>query len=284
MKKLISALFKRRGPFLFLLLLIIFHRGTDGERALSAADVPAHTPARGATPARDTIPARGAAPLFFQGEKLVYEVHFLGVSAGEAQLIVKDPIIFSGRQVFPLLSTVQSNDFVSFIYPVRDRVESYLDAEGLYSHRIHVDQHQGTRKRKKDVLFDHVQHKAIQTKDNVRLVFDIPPHVNDFLSVLYYFRAQAMPVIGRSVFFDVHEGGKNWKLEIRPLNKETVITPMGTFATIKTQAMPRFEGIFLDKADLYIWITDDDRRIPVKIQSRIKVGTITISLISREAG
>jgi hypothetical protein len=223
-------------------------------------------------------------PSFFKGETLVYEVRFLGVAAGTAILSVNDPITFNGYEVYPILSTVQSNDFVSFFYPVNDRVESYLDAKELYSHRINMKQHQGKRKRKKQIEFDQVKHKAVQIKEDARETFDIPPKVNDFLSALYYFRAQRSIEVGRSVFIDVHEGEKNWKLEILVLGKETVITPMGTFETIKTQATPHYEGIFLSKGDLYIWMTNDTQRIPVKIESKIKVGQITISLVSKQGG
>lgn len=228
--------------------------------------------------------SRIGTPSFFKGETLTYEVRFLGVSAGTAILSVNDPITFNGYEVYPILSTVQSNDFVSFFYPVNDRVESYVDAKELYSHRINIKQHQGKRKRKKQIEFDQVKHKAVQIKDDQREIFDIPPKVNDFLSSLYYFRAQDSIEVGRSVFVDVHEGEKNWKLEIRVLGKETVTTPMGTFETIKTQATPRYEGIFLSKGDLYMWMTDDPQRIPVKIESKIKVGQISISLVSRQGG
>jgi hypothetical protein len=183
-------------------------------------------------------------PLFFNGEKLVYDVSYLGMVAGKESLAVLAPITLNGHQVYPLLSTVQSSDFVSMIYSINDRIASYFDAEGLYSHRIEVKQHEGKRKRERQVDFDYSQQKAIQVKNYCqgcapqREIFDIPPRVNDFLSAIYYFRAQNSIEIGRSVFVDVHEGGKNWKLEIRALKKETVTTPFGTFRTIKTQAMP----------------------------------------------
>jgi len=246
--------------------------------------------------AEDNASDQVVPPHLFHGERLEYEVRYLGIVAGKALLMVSDPIPLNGRLVYPLLSTVQSSDFVSMIYPVNDRIESYFDVVGLYSHRIEVKQHEGKRKRERRIDFDYRQQKAIQTKDNSqgtlpsqstvpeRKVFDIPSRVNDFLSAIYYFRAQRSIEVGRSVFVDVHESGKNWKLEMRVLQKETVTTPLGRFNTIKTQAMASYEGIFLSKKALFIWMTDDDRRIPVKIASKIPVGTITLSLTSRRLG
>ena len=226
----------------------------------------------------------GTVALPFGVEKLVYEVRYLGMVAGKAMLAVLEPMMLNGRSVYPLLSTLQSSDFVSMVYPINDRIESYFDMKGLYSHRLEVKQHEGKRRREKRIDFNQDAHQAVQVKNNERAVFDIPPRVNDFLSAIYYFRAQKEMEIGRSVFVDVHEGGKNWKLEMRLLGKETVKTPLGTFDTIKMQAMPSYEGLFLSKNDLFIWMTDDDRKIPVKIASKITVGTITLTLSSKREG
>jgi hypothetical protein len=217
---------------------------------------------------------------FGPGEKLVYDVKYLGVSTGTAVLAVLDPIMLNGQEVYPLLSTAQSSDFSSVFYPVNDRVESYLDVNGLYSHAIKVKLYEGKKRREKQVEFNQVEHKAIQVKDGQREVFDIPPNVNDSLSSLYIFRTTPLTV-GTSVFIDVHDSGKNWKLEIAVLGKETVITPIGTFDAIKVQATPRYDGIFFNKGSITIWVTDDDKKIPVQMKSKIKIGSVTTTLISR---
>ncbi len=38
------------------------------------------------------------------------------------------------------------------------------------------------------------------------------------------------------------------------------------------------EGIFMRKGDVYIWLTDDDRKIPVKMKSKVKVGAVNAVL------
>ncbi len=238
----------------------------------------------------DTLPSSSPADTpetsfpFTYGEKLVYEVRYLGINAGTAVLSVRDKMTLNGRAVYPILSTAQSNDFVSLIYPVNNRIESYLDVEGLYSHLLDVKQHEGKRRREKRIEFNQEEHKATQIKDGERDVFDIPHKVNDSLSSLYYFRTYRGLKVGQSVFLDVHESEKNWKLEIRVLGKERVTTPLGTFDTLKVRAMPRYEGIFLSKGDLLIWVTDDDKKIPVMMRAKIKVGSITVTLISKQVG
>jgi hypothetical protein len=221
---------------------------------------------------------------FGPGERLTYDITYLGAKAGMAVMEVMEKTKLKGREVYHIVSTAQSNDFVSLFYPVDDRVESFVDVEGFYSHYIKIKQQQGKRKREKVISFDQIQHRAVQFKNNKEKVFEIPPQVQDSLSSLYFFRVKNTIEVGRSVFIDVHESEKNWLLEIRGIARERVTTPVGTFDTIKVQAMVQYEGLFMDKGDVFIWFTEDEKRIPVMMKSKIKIGSITAVLSSRREG
>lgn len=223
-------------------------------------------------------------PSFGPGERLSYDITYLGAKAGTAVMEVMEKTKLKGREVYHIVSTAQSNDFVSLFYPVDDRVESFIDVEGFYSHYIKIKQHQGKRKREKVISFDQIQHRAVQFKNNKEKVFEIPPQVQDSLSSLYFFRVKNTIDVGRSVYIDVHESEKNWLLEIRGLARERVTTPVGTFNTIKVQAMVKYEGLFMDKGDVFIWFSEDEKRIPVMMQSKVKIGSITAVLSSRREG
>ena len=221
---------------------------------------------------------------FGPGERLVYDIRYLGMSAGTGVMEVKPAEILGGQQVYPIVSTAQSNDMVSLFYPVNDRVESRIDVAALYSHRIDIRQHQGKKRREKSITFDQVRHIAVQQKNGRETSFPIPPAVQDSLSSLYFFRNQTFPPAGQSVFIPVHESEKNWNLEVRILGREPVTTPVGRFDTVKVQALLRYKGIFLDEGDVFLWMTDDIHHLPVRIRSHIKIGTIVATLISRRDG
>lgn len=221
---------------------------------------------------------------FGPGERLAYDITYLGAKAGIAVMEVMEKTKLKGREVYHIVSTAQSNDFVSLFYPVDDRVESFIDVEGFYSHYIKIKQHQGKRKREKAISFDQIQHRAVQFKNNKEKVFEIPPQVQDSLSSLYFFRVKNTIEVGRSVYINVHESEKNWQLEIRGVARERVTTPVGIFDTIKVEAKVQYEGLFMDKGDVFIWFTEDEKRIPVMMKSKIKIGTITAVLSSRREG
>jgi hypothetical protein len=85
--------------------------------------------------------------------------------------------------------------------------------------------------------------------------------------------------VGETVTIDVHESNKNWRLAIVGQKRERIETEAGKFMTIRTKAKVEFEGVFLEKGDVYVWFTDDERRLPVRMDSKIKIGRISAKLI-----
>ncbi len=222
---------------------------------------------------------------FAEGERLVYDVTWAGFRAGTAILEIKERIVLGKREVFHLTSTAQSNDFISIFYPVDDRIDSYFDVEGLYSHQIIVRQREGKRRRDKEILFDQANRQAILQKNGEPpRIFEIPQGVQDALSSLYFFRTRNDLEVGKSVQVDVHENEKNFQVEMQIVAREEIETPAGRFGALKVQGHLRYEGLFLDKGDVTVWFSDDPRHIPVMMKSRIKIGTIVAILSSRQEG
>ncbi len=223
-----------------------------------------------------SLPA--AAPSFFFGERLVYDISWAGLNVGEGVLESETGERLDGRDVFHVSSTATSNTLLSVIFPIKDRIESIIDANGLYPYKITVDQRHGLRRRYKEIRFDQDGHTALMLSKGRESRFDVPPRVQDILSSLYYFRTFPQLENGTSVFIDVHESKKNWKLEIKILGRETLKTALGTIPTVKVKAIVLFEGLLWNKGDLTLWLTDDARRIPVMMNGKIVIGSITATL------
>ncbi|MFQ5454653.1 MAG: DUF3108 domain-containing protein [Nitrospirota bacterium] len=236
---------------------------------------------------------------FSDRERFVYNISWFGISAGTAILEIPEKIKIKdylkarkirymdekrypyNKEVYRIISRAESSKLFSIFYPVDDRIETIIDSEELYPYYIDVRQREGKRKKDKKIIFNQDSHLAITIKGNKESKHDIPPMVQNSLSCLYYFRTVDDISVDDSVFIDVHENGKNWKLEIKMLGKEKVKTPFGYLDTIKTKVLLRFEGIFINKGDVYIWFTDDEYRIPVLMKTRIIIGSVTARLISK---
>lgn len=220
---------------------------------------------------------------FAPGERFVYDVLLNDAKVGKAVMRVEKTTL-EGREVYHLISEVKSSGFFSLLVPINDRVESYMDVRGLYSHRIEIRKERRRKTEEKVVRFDQLEHRAVQWKNNKEERFEIPPRVQDSLSSLYFFRTKPLPQTGEAVAIDIHESEKNGKLEIRSLFEERVTTPAGTFQTMKVQtALPK-ESPLSSEGRVYIWFTDDDKRVPVLMQTESKRGLITVLLSSQQEG
>lgn len=215
-------------------------------------------------------------------ERLTFALSWSGINVGEGvlEIIPGEPV--GGRPVFRAISTARSNKFLSVFHKIRDRIESVIDAEGFFPHKIVIDQRHGSRKRYKEIRFDQEAHRAVLFYKDKETEFEVPPRVQDSLSSFYFFRNLPNLELGKSYYINVHASKKNFKMEIKVLKSEVLKTVLGKISTIKVKAELRYEGLLYNKGDLYIWVTDDKRRIPVKMKGKAKIGSITATLVGAE--
>jgi hypothetical protein len=114
--------------------------------------------------------------------------------------------------------------------------------------------------------------------DKSRTNFPITPITYDSLSCFYFARLQNLE-IGKSFYVDVFDGKRLHNTEVKVLRREELETDVGTFKTIVIMPVLKTNGIFSKTGDLYIWLTDDERHIPVKMKSKVKIGSITAKLV-----
>lgn len=214
----------------------------------------------------------------WEGEKLVFEVTWFNLKGGTAVLEVLEGDRIEGRRVYQISAITNSNEFVDKFHKVRDRVDSFVYADDLSSFRFKVHQEEGSYRRDKEIYFDYAKGTAAYTVGKETTYHPIPNYLQDALSSLYYLRTREL-VIGKPVIIDVFEEKKLWQLEILVLGKEKIETPAGEFDTVKVKPLLKFEGVFQRKGDVYIWLTDDERKMPVRMKSRIAIGSIFADLI-----
>ncbi len=217
---------------------------------------------------------------FQSGEKLTYIVSWSKIlKAGTVTMEVKEEKTPEGRHVYHLTSTAKSSGVVSAFYPVADTAQSILDADELYSLSYTLNMSHGKRKKNRTMTFDHVNALVRTTTNNAEQeTSSVPLRVQDSLSSLYYVRTRENLTGEKSIFVDVYDSGKNWSVEVQILGKEKIKTPAGEFDTIKVKTYPKYEGVFQNKGEIFIWFTDDARRIPVFMKSTISIGSIVATL------
>jgi hypothetical protein len=214
------------------------------------------------------------------GESFRFNVRYGMISAGDAWLEVPEVKDWRGRTVFTLVARTESNKFFSAFYRVRNRIESYWDTTSRTAHRFAENRREGGYRSQNEITFDYGRGEAVYQDGQT---YPIPPHCQDALSSFYFARTQALPV-GGSVVFDYHASRKSQPLEVKVIGRQRVDTPAGTFDCVVIEPILKAGGIFKNQGRLVIWLTDDDRRIPVMMKSKVTIGSITVVLTEAKRG
>ncbi|UCE20365.1 MAG: DUF3108 domain-containing protein [Gemmatimonadota bacterium] len=216
---------------------------------------------------------------FGVGERLIFSVEYGPVKAGQAVMEVSEVTEINGRRCYHIISEAETSELFSNFFEVKDRVESYMDVEGLFPWRFEKHLREGSYRSDMRVEYDQINHRAITDKDTM----DVPPFVQDILSGFYYGRAQKLKR-GKSIFIDHHSGRKLYPLEVKVLKKERIKVPAGVFKCIVIEPVLKAVGIFKHTGRLRVWLTDDRRRMPVLMKSKMIIGSVVAKLIEYDLG
>ena len=212
------------------------------------------------------------------GEKLMFNVKYFNVTAGKASLHVVGITRLGPYKTIRIQSRTKTVNVFNKIYSVNDLIETFLHPTRLEPYLYRVKLREGNYKRDKTITFDHKDDTAIYLK-NVEhpVIVDVPNQVQDPLSALYYLRTKPLSV-GKSVFMKVFDDKKLYDMEVQVLKKETIKTFFGNVETLMVKPMLQSEGIFKRTGDIYVWLSNDHRRIPLKMKSDIKIGSINADI------
>ncbi len=216
---------------------------------------------------------------FGVGEKFEFDINYGFVNAGTATMEVMRLVEYERRPCFQIVTTANSNSFFSSVYPVRDRVESIVDALGIYPWRFEKNLREGTYRSDRQYDIDQRNNIAFYKGDTI----SVAPHVQDALSVFYWLRTQPLQ-IGQSLYCANFIDGKKYDVEIKILKRETIKVEAGTFDCIVVEPLQNSIGVFKHEGQLKVWLTDDNLKMPVQMKAKVIVGSITVELTNFELG
>ncbi|MEW6195243.1 MAG: DUF3108 domain-containing protein [Bacteroidota bacterium] len=213
---------------------------------------------------------------FKLGEKLTFDVKYGFVTAGVAEYSIPKITKIAGRDVFNIVFQVNTVSAFDPFYKVRDRYETYLDVEGLFPWRFEQHIREGGYSRDFSAFFDQRKGKAKTSEGS----YDIPKYVNDIVSAFYYARILDFSKLkeGDKVHLENFYKDKVYPLDVVYRGKERVSVEAGTFDCIILEPLVLEGGLFKSEGNIVIWLTDDNLRIPVKVKTKIIIGSIDAEL------
>jgi hypothetical protein len=223
--------------------------------------------------------SRSAPRPFFVGEELRFEVRWMGLLAGNARMAVSGRVNRNGHDVYHIRSVAESSPLFSLFYYVYDQGETFVDAHELLPWYYHLDQREGSRIVERSVTFDHQRGVVIHTtnQEDPQEV-KVPAGVHDSLSSFYLVRTLPLHV-GQSIHLHTFANGKTYDVEVQILRREKVEAYWGPVEALVVRPQMRYQEILRQKGEVLIWVTDDERRLPIRMRTAITVGSIEATLI-----
>ncbi len=220
---------------------------------------------------------------FRPGERLTFSLKWTIVPAGEAVLEVlprESVADYSDAHHFVL--TARSSAFIDSIYKVRERIESWADSDMYRSVRYRKKQIEGGTKRDINIVFDW-QKMTAQYSNYGKMQEPIPISEGtlDPLSVFYWVRAATL-VAGSHVQRLVTDGKEQVLGVAHVIRNERIKVPAGTFDTVLIEPdLSHVGGVFEKSPDakIQLWISADHRRLPIKLTSKVIIGSFTGELV-----
>ncbi len=213
---------------------------------------------------------------FKVGEKLTFDVNYGFVTAGVAEYSIPKITKIAGREVYNIVFQVNTVSAFDPFYKVRDRYETYLDVEGLFPWRFEQHIREGGYSRDFSAFFDQRKGKAKTSEGS----YDIPKYVNDIVSAFYYARTLDFSKLkeGDKIHLENFYKDKVYPLDVIYRGKERINVSAGTFDCIILEPLVLEGGLFKSEGNIVVWLTDDKLRIPVKVKTKILIGSIDAEL------
>lgn len=219
---------------------------------------------------------------FKEGEVLTYKLKYGFITAAEATIKVEaSDMKFDGNPTYKLVVDARTSGTFDIFYKIRDHYDSYIHKTELTPYFYQEDVREANYRRQDKARFYQDGKKVVANRGT----FNTPTtQTFDLVSAYYFARSLDISKLKINDTFKLNYflGDEISSLEIQYIGKETVKSKLGKINCLKFSPSIKPGRIFRKDSKLYLWITDDGNRVPVKAQVEILVGSVTLEIKSAE--
>lgn len=228
---------------------------------------------------------------FQSGESLTYKVYYnwgaVWLSGGEVYFKLTGET-YKGISVLHAAGEANSYKSFDWLFKVRDKADTWMNSETLQSYKFSRDVYEGGYTfyrsydwdREKNIIYSYQDNR--KGKKVTKTITDVDPCGVDLLSTFYWMRTLDLSnaKTGDKIHVKMAIDDEEYDMYVRYDGKEVYETKLGKFNCIKLKPLLKEGEIFKEGEGMTLWLTDDDNRIPVRIESELRVGRITCDLKS----
>lgn len=230
----------------------------------------------------NTTDTAGPGQAYTAGEYFKFRIHYGMFNASYATLEVKNKTL-NGKKVYHLKGKGKSTGLLHLFFKVDDKYESYVDQTTGAPYRFIRDIDEGGHTKDIQIDFDHESKKATINNKKYKEIttIDIKPGTQDMVSAFYHLRNvvdhEALTT-GDEFILPMFFDKENYDFKLKFLGREVVKTKFGKVKALKFRPYVQSGRVFEEEESLTVWMSDDPNKIPLKIQAKLAVGSLTADL------
>lgn len=220
--------------------------------------------------------------VFQDGEILKYKLKYGFITAAEATIkVTNSDLKFDNKPTFKLTVDAQTSGTFDIFYKIRDHYDSYIDKTDLTPYFYLENIREASYRRQDKARFNQEKKEVVSNRGT----FKTPTSQTFDLVSAYYF-ARSLDIskikIGDKFSLNYFLGDEISALEIEYVGKEVIKSKLGSIRCLKFSPSIKPGRIFKKDSRLYLWVTDDGNRVPVRAEVEILVGSVVMELKSAE--
>jgi hypothetical protein len=215
---------------------------------------------------------------FKAGEVLKFRAHYGFIDAGMVTLEVeKEMKAIGSRSCYHIIGKGFSVGAFDWFFKVRDHFETYLDKDAMVPWIFIRRVNEGGYKFNQNMNFNQYTGKVTCETGT----YSVPEYTQDLISSFYYARCLDYSNAKLNEEFEVPAfiDTSTIPMRIKFVGREKLTTKLGTFNCLKFKPLLQVGRVFKAREEMTIWFTDDKNHIPVRLESKIMVGSIQLDLM-----
>lgn len=207
---------------------------------------------------------------FQDGEKLEFSLKWMGIIGGKSTIEIKQES--SGKNSYLLNATLRTVGLADIPFKIRDEFASIVI---INSEEVLPVRWEATLKEKNYKYQEQTDFNGMLRKE---------PELQDPLSVLCLLRLKDWEV-GEIITIPISVHKKNYPVKVKAVSKEPLNIYGHIFNTILLDVAVESIGVEISSAKLKnfkIWLTDDNKKLPIFMKADTSAGVITVLLDNRK--
>ena len=230
-----------------------------------------------------TMLGYGQSSAFKSGEYFKFQVSYGFINAGIATLELKETT-YNGKSVYHAKGDGHTTGLSKTFFKVKDDYQSYFDKTTGQPYRFVRKINEGGYTKNQEGFINYTTNTVLlkDYKAKTEKTYNVNSKIQDVISSFYYLRnhdkldnIKAGETIQIDMFFD----DEIFKFKLKFMGYEKIKTKFGTINSMKFRPYVMSGRVFKEEESLTLWVSNDENKVPLKIQASLLVGSLKAELI-----